>query len=71
MKKGIFLTLFTLLTTYLSAFSQEIEMADELRENGKIFVVVIVIGIIVLGLYAYLFYLDKQLSKLEKNSQEK
>ena len=47
-------------------FSQEIEMAEVLRQNGKIYIVVIVIGIIVSGLYAFLFYLDKKISKLEK-----
>ena len=69
MKKGIFLVVLWL-ASFFSAFSQEVEMADELRQNGKIFVVVIVIGIVVLGLYSYLFYLDSKVSKLEKNEKE-
>jgi CcmD family protein len=42
------------------------EMADALRQNGKIYVVVTVIGIIFTGIIAYLIYLDRKISKLEK-----
>ena len=48
--------------------AQEVEMADTFRSDGKIYVVVIVMSIIVAGLFGYLFYLDKKLSEKEKNS---
>lgn len=48
------------------AISQEIEMADLMRSNGKIYVVVAVIAIIFIGLMIYLFKIDKRVSKLEE-----
>jgi len=45
-----------------------VEMADSLRSDGKIYVVVICIVIILAGLLFYLFSLDKRLKKIEKKS---
>ncbi len=42
------------------------EMADALRQNGKIYVVITVIGIIFTGIISYLIYIDRKISKLEK-----
>lgn len=55
-----------------SAFGQqmpEVAMADELRANGKIYVVVLIIAIIFAGLIAYLVHLDRKISKLEKEKK--
>jgi CcmD family protein len=53
-----------------NVYSQEnnssIEMADVMRSNGKIYVVVGVILIIFLGITAYLFSLNKKIQKLEE-----
>ena len=46
--------------------AQEVEMATGFRAQGKIFVVVAVILIILIGLFVYLFRLEKKLKKLEK-----
>jgi len=46
-----------------------VERADAFRADGKIYVVVGVVLIILLGLFAYLFYIDKKLSRIEKNQQ--
>ncbi len=43
-----------------------VEMADKLRDNGKIYVVVLVLLIILLGVLIYLIRLDNKISKLEK-----
>lgn len=45
---------------------QTVEMADSFRANGKIYVVVAVLTVITFGLLAYLYVLDKKISKLEK-----
>ncbi len=50
--------------------TQEAEPADFMRSNGKIYVVVAVIVVIVVGLFIYLFNLDKKISRLEKNSRK-
>lgn len=65
--KKIIIALF-LLVNSISAFAQDsgIEMADTLRSNGKIYVVVVCIVIILVGLLGYLFSLDRRLKKLEK-----
>ncbi len=38
---------------------------------GKIFVVVAVLALILLGIFVYLFFLDRRVSKLEKEISEK
>ncbi len=55
----------------MQLFAQDngVEMADSLRSNGKIYVVVICIVIILVGLLAYLFSIDKRLKKIEKENQ--
>lgn len=55
----------------LSLFSQNVEMADSMRENGKIYVVVGVLLIILIGLIIYLISIDKSVRKLEKNLKDK
>ena len=65
-KKKLFF-LFSILLPILT-FSQEVGMADALRENGKIYIVVIVVSIIALGLFGFLLFLDKKVSRLEKTT---
>lgn len=43
------------------------EMADALRSNGKIYVVVTVLVTILVGIVLYLIRLDRKINKLEKN----
>ncbi|WP_111671560.1 CcmD family protein [Algoriphagus litoralis] len=77
MKK--FLTIALLLFS-LSALAQEkipvtesdysnstVEMADQLRGDGKIYVLVGIIAIIFIGITVYLVNTDRKISKLEKN----
>ena len=71
MKKIIFALTLLLTSVKLFAQSNEVEMADTLRSNGKIYVVVFCIVIILAGLLIYLFSLDKRLKKIEKNSSAK
>ncbi len=48
-----------------------VEMADRLRADGKIWVVVAVIATVFAGIIVYLVRLDRQISKLEKEVNEK
>lgn len=50
---------------------QTVEMADQLRADGKIWVVVAVIAITFAGIILYLARLDRQLTKLEKDVKQK
>ena len=49
-----------------AAAAEEVQMADALRQSGKIYVVVAAVTIIVLGLLLYIFALDRKVSRLEK-----
>lgn len=48
-----------------------IEMADVMRSSGKIYVVVLVVFVIFLGLFLYLIKLDRKISKMEKEIENK
>lgn len=59
-----------LLISNLVLFAQnstDVTMADKMRSNGKIYVVVAVILTIFTGIVIYLIRLDRKISKLEKN----
>jgi CcmD family protein len=42
------------------------QMADALRANGKIYVVVVVVVTILAGVFFYLVRIDRKIAKLEK-----
>jgi CcmD family protein len=71
MKKIIALISFILMFS-LNLFAQQsvdqntVEMADRLRGDGKIYVVVGVVLIVLLGVLFYLVRLDGKISKVEK-----
>jgi CcmD family protein len=44
-----------------------VEMADQMRADGKIYVLVGIIAIIFVGITVYLVNTDRRISKLEKN----
>ncbi|WP_246010735.1 CcmD family protein [Hymenobacter perfusus] len=46
------------------------EMADALRQSGKIYVVVAVITVVLAGLLFFLISLDRKLTRLEKEVRE-
>jgi CcmD family protein len=54
----------------INLFAQDVdqrpEMADLLRSNGKIYVVVAVLVTILAGLFFYLIRLDRKIGRLEK-----
>ena len=68
MKKSALVSLSVLCSLLLQAQDSTIEMADAMRENGKIYVVVAVVLAILIGLFLYLIRLDKKISNIEKNS---
>ena len=42
-------------------------MADTMRSNGKIYVVVAVCLTILIGLFIYVFIVDRKVSRMERN----
>jgi hypothetical protein len=66
MKKLILIAIVCLCTSL--AFAQnKPEMADVMRSNGKIYDVVAVCLTILIGLFIYVFMVDRKISKIEKN----
>ncbi len=60
---------FSLFSFVASAQASDIEMADQFRADGKIYVVIAVISVVVIGLFAYLFRLESKVSALEKRNK--
>lgn len=77
MHKKAALTLFLLFTWLISlpvlaqdtAAARKVEMADQFRADGKIYVVIAVLVTILLGLITYVVRLDRKISRLEKDSK--
>lgn len=66
-------TLIILLLVSTLSFGQsgEIEMAEAMRESGKIYVVIAVLCTVFMGLITYAILIDRKLSKLENQITEK
>ncbi len=52
--------------SFAQTTAAEVEMADALHQNGKIYVVVAVVVIIFVGLVWYLINIDRRLRRIEK-----
>jgi len=64
---GILLICISLLSQAQELMSvSEPQMADRLREDGKIYVVISVIAIIFLSLVAFLVYIERKVKRLEE-----
>ncbi|MFL5762839.1 MAG: CcmD family protein [Bacteroidia bacterium] len=55
-------------TCFAQDSNPPVEMATGLYQSGKIYVVVAVMGIIFIGIAAYLVILDRKISRLEKKN---
>ena len=68
MKKISSLLAFFLLA--IPGFAQEVEMADIMRSEGKIYVVVAILLVILGGLLIYILAIDKKATRLEKKLED-
>ena len=68
MRKTLFFLI--LMATQAMAFAQSATMADELRNSGKIYVVVAILVLILLGVIIYLIRLEKKIKKVEKELED-
>lgn len=66
-KRFLFLCFCLLCSSMCFAQQTKPEMADLMRSNGKIYVVVAVCLTILLGLFGYVFLLDRKIARLENN----
>ncbi|TAE68074.1 MAG: CcmD family protein [Bacteroidetes bacterium] len=68
----ILLALFTFsfLFSVSAQTTQKVEMADLMRADGKIYVVVATLLVILLGFFWYLWQTDRKITKLEKELKD-
>ena len=64
----IWLLMGALLITSISFAQEKPEMADLMRSNGKIYIVVAVCLTILIGLFIYVMLVDRKMSKIEKDN---
>jgi CcmD family protein len=71
-KKYILLSIFIFFVahSYAQTTGSSQEQQNFMTADGKIYVVMAVVVVILLGLFIYLFSLDKKISKLEQNKKE-
>lgn len=68
-----FITRLAFFFSFLLSFTanaQEVDMADKFREEGKIYVVISVFAVILIGLFVYVFLLDRKIGELEKEEEK-
>jgi hypothetical protein len=64
--------LFVMMLTGYAVFAQDsVEMADTMRSEGKIYVVVVAASIVLAGILVYLVMLDRKISAMEKKLNKK
>lgn len=68
MSRFLLVIAFAFLGLYTQAQERTVEMADTMRSNGKIYVVVAVILTIFAGIIFYLIRLDRKITRLEKTN---
>ena len=69
--KKILTTCLSFLVTEICFSQDQIEMADELRSSGKIYIVVGCLVTILLGVLLFLIFIDKKVGNLEKKINKK
>jgi Na+-translocating ferredoxin:NAD+ oxidoreductase RnfA subunit len=65
LKRFLFALVLILISSFVNA-NNEIEMADQFRADGKIYIVIAVISIVFAGFIGFTIYLDNKISKIEK-----
>ena len=68
LKKISLLLMILMTSTIIFAQDEKVEMADKMRDNGRIYVVVAVVLTILIGLIMYVVRLDKKMTQLEKEN---
>lgn len=70
MKKTTYLTVIAVFISQLLLAQGDVEMADTMRSNGKIYVVVAVVCVLFAVLTAYIISVDRKVTRMEKNKMK-
>lgn len=66
---GILFLLAFVFPLFCSAQAASPEMADDMRSNGKIYIVLACVLLVLFGMIAFLLILESRLSRLEKENK--
>ncbi len=69
--KMLLLVIWATFTGNMAMANEPVEMADIMRSEGKIYVVVAMILIIFIGIVLYLVRLERKINRLEKEQESK
>lgn len=67
----LFFTFLCILISFFAHAQNQVEMADSFRAEGKIYVVLVMILVILAGFITYLVLIDRKISRLEKRLTDK
>ena len=69
--RSSFILLFMLVCSICFSQENQVQMADVFYKEGKIYVVIAIFSIVLLGLAIYLFFIERKVKKLEDQLKEK
>lgn len=64
--KKLSVLLFAMLMPFIMRAQSDITMADTMRQEGKIYVVVAVLSVIFIGIILFLVSIERRVSRMEK-----
>ena len=64
--KNMLYLIFSLFVMVPAATAQSPDFVDLMREGGKIYVVYLLLGVILTGIFIYLFLLERKVGRMEK-----
>ncbi len=64
--KPNFLIILTLVFLLISETAEAQEVGDFLRDNNKVNAVIVILLMILIGLFSFLFYIERKVKKLEE-----
>jgi len=65
--KKLFAVVLFFVSMVAVAQNEAVEMADVMRSNGKIYVLLAVVLVVFMGLGFYLFWVEKKVDKIDKH----
>ena len=66
LRRRLYLFVMAFVSSLAAAAQEQVAMADTMRSNGKIYIVVAVCLTILIGLFLYVLTIDRKINRLEK-----
>ena len=69
--RSFFVLILLLISSFGFSQADQVQMADTFYKEGKIYVVITIFSIVLLGLALYLFFIERKVKKLEEQLKDK